>query len=242
MLRTALAAGFAALVGAQAIGATATIDAQTNIFLASESGTGGGLAPSEEAGSVYFFDPGEDLVLTFSSVTGETRYSNFSGFFGPDGNGGAINITSSGGIAGMRNFRRGFLAGAFLNSEELPTAGNQPSRANYTLGTITNQDPTFEPQLNQTFFIGDGVNEDGETQLFFVPEGADILVLGFLDGASFVGQPQNYFDNEGTLEATFSIDPLGQEPVIAPIPLPATLPLLLAGGLGLAALRRFRRG
>ena len=237
------AAAFVCLAGA-VNAATVTVDAQTNIFLAGDTsqgpgtGTGLGIAPTVENGAIFSFAAGNNLVLRMDSVTGQTTTSTTSGFFGADGNGGAINITSSGGIAGMRNFRRGFLAGVFLSSATPPVDGAQPPRANYTTGVITNQDLSFAPLLNQTFFIGDGINNDGAIQDFFVPTGADTLVFGFLDGANFVGQPQNYFDNEGSLTASFTIASNSQPAVV---PLPASLPLLLAGGLGLFALRRARR-
>ncbi|MBM7066900.1 VPLPA-CTERM sorting domain-containing protein [Actibacterium sp. 188UL27-1] len=239
MLKKLVLTAAIALCAGHAGAATVTVDAQTNIFLAGDgagsSGTGLGIAPTVENGAVFSFTPGAGLILTFASVTGQTSTSGTSGFFGADGNGGAINIVSDGGIAGMRNFRRGFLAGVFLNSSAPPVNGEQPSRLNYTTGVITNQDASFTPGVNQTFFIGDGVNNDGTTQDFFVPDGADTLVFGFLDGANFVGIPQNFFDNRGSLTAEFSIT----SPAV--VPLPASLPLMLAGGLGLVALRRKRR-
>ena len=67
---------------------------------------------------------------------------------------------------------------------------------------------TLDPQLRQTFFIGDGQTTVGSIiQQFFVPAGATRLFLGFADGDRFQGRPAFYDDNLGSLTATFSIAP-----------------------------------
>jgi hypothetical protein len=93
------------------------------------------------------------------------------------------NISSYGGISGIRNDNAiGFLVGVFLNDSE-PT-GSGPSALDFTNNTSFAE---LSPQLNQTFFIGDGLTGSGlgNIQRFLVPEQATRLFLGFADGGLF---------------------------------------------------------
>lgn len=72
----------------------------------------------------------------------------------------------------------------------------------------------------------------GSMQEFARSAGADTLLLGFVDGGNFVGTPRLYSDNTGSLEVTVNA-------ALAPITLPAGLPLLI-GALGWLGLMRRR--
>jgi hypothetical protein len=82
------------------------------------------------------------------------------------------------------------------------------------------------PQLNQIFFIGDGLTGSGlgNIQRFLVPNQATRLFLGFADGASvqgfppIPGLPAYYNDNTGSVVANFQI-----QPATEPVPEPGTM-------------------
>ena len=67
---------------------------------------------------------------------------------------------------------------------------------------------TYEPILNQTFFIGDGLTQTGKgrRQRFRIPNDATELFFGFADAVSFKGQPETYGDNIGELVVTYNIE------------------------------------
>ena len=226
LLKSCCAATIALIIGAGSTQAvTVGIDAKTNIFLASATGTGGGTTPTPSA-----FSAAAGQVLTFSSVTGSTNCCGSTPDTNADGTGGIFGstaIVSSGGISGVTAPGALFLAGVFINTANLP-AGTAPSTLNYISTPLSTSDASFSPLLDQAFFIGDGLtgNGSGATQTFLVPTLANALVLGFLDGGGFSGSPGAYTDNTGGLEATFNIGP-----ATSVVPVPAALPLF---GTGLA--------
>jgi hypothetical protein len=239
MRLAAIASSLAAcLFATPAFAASVEIPGTSNIFKASATGGGDGTAPI-----VFSFAPDAGLVLTFSSVTGLTNCCGLNGtpVAGPDGavllGNGTTNVQSSGGISGGIAPAQMFLVGVFLDSST-PPAGTAPDRLNYSSGSLGFSEASYSPLLNQSFFIGDGLTGTGSgtTQQFLVPEGADTLVLGFLDSGFFQGAPSFYGDNPGSLSATFSI-----APAAAPVPVPAGLMLLAPAVAGLAGIAR-RRG
>jgi hypothetical protein len=178
-------------------------------------GTGGQLPP------LYNFAAATGQVLTFSNISGSVNYSAF-----PEtstngiGDGRAYlsgtNISSYGGISGIRNDNAiGFLVGVFLNDSE-PT-GSGPSALDFTNNTSFAE---LSPQLNQTFFIGDGLTGSGlgNIQRFLVPEQATRLFLGFADGYAVQGAPGYYSDNTGSVVANFEIQSAAE-----PVPEPCTI-------------------
>jgi hypothetical protein len=121
-------------------------------------------------------------------------------------------INSFGGISGIvARERQMFLVGLFLG--EANPAGSPPARIDYA--TAADYDSaSYSPELNQTFFIGDGLigTGFGVAQKFFVPVGATRLFLGFTD-AFYFGHywppgldPGHYGDNTGALQGTLTFD------------------------------------
>jgi len=186
------------------------ISAMANIFGAGHStppdpgGHSGGVLPP------LFNLPLNSSLLTFSSVTGTI---NFSGGLSvdidttdPDAAGthdgfSTGQFNSIGGISGISAPGYGWLIGFFESSTE-PTDPAPPNLNFISTGTnFTN----LSPQLNQTFFVGDGLTGDrtGSSQKFNIPAGATRFFLGFADGSG--GKPGFYSDNVGTLTASFSV-------------------------------------
>lgn len=163
-------------------------------------GSGGGELPP-----VFSFAAGSGQILTFSSVTGTVGWATWPRTIsnGPDGGQGDADISSYGGLSGIVDHGRWFyLTGVFLNdSEPLDPA---PSRLDFTNGWDF---VDLSPQLNQVFFVGDGLTGTGAVQQFHVPNGATRLFLGFADGPSFQGAPGQYDDDTGLLTANFAVTP-----------------------------------
>jgi hypothetical protein len=199
-----------------------TISGNSNIFGAGKisapapgGGTGGKLPP------LYNFAAAAGQVLTFSNISGIVNYSGFS-YTSTNGIGdgraysAGTNISSYGGISGIRNDKAiAFLVGVFLNDSE-PT-GSGPSALDFTNNTSFAE---LSPLLNQTFFIGDGLTGSGvgDIQRFLVPEQATRLFLGFADGGAVQGLPAYYNDNTGSLVANFELQSAAE-----PVPEPCTI-------------------
>jgi hypothetical protein len=199
-----------------------TISGDSNIFGAGKRSApdpvgdlGGKLPP------VFNFAAAAGQVLTFSNISGSV---NFSASPATSTNGIAdgrayfsgTNISSYGGISGIRNDNAiGFLVGVFLN-DSAPT-GSGPLALDFTNNTNF---AALSPQLNQTFFIGDGLrgSGSGDIQSFLVPEQATRLFLGFADGFAIQGLPGYYNDNTGSLVANFELQPAAE-----PVPEPGTI-------------------
>jgi hypothetical protein len=191
-----------------------TISADSNIFGAGKTsapapggGLGGQLPP------MFDFAAGPGKVLTFSNISGSVYVSGFwANSNNGNGDGGYLsgtNILSYGGISGIRNDNAfAFLVGVFLNDSE-PT-GSGPLALDFT---NNNSFSELAPQLNQTFFIGDGLtgSGSGNIQRFLVPDQATRLFLGFADGNTVQGfppipqLPAYYSDNAGSVVANFEI-------------------------------------
>jgi len=213
---------------------TLTIPADANIFGAGHAtppAPGGGGAGELPPEFDFGFTAGTGLVLIFTSVTGSVIFDSGSGNHvnDPDGVGSAsgIDVNSFDGVSGTVANTAGFLAGVFLGATE--PSDPAPLRLDFTM--IGTSFTSLSPQLNQVFFIGDGLTGDGtgSMQQFNVPTGATRLVLGFVDAPNYHGDPGGFSDNTGSFSATFSI------------PEPSVFALLL-GGAGLLGLvgRRIR--
>jgi hypothetical protein len=161
--------------------------------------------------------------LTFQ-VTGLVSYNGGGNFYGPDGGqylGAATHMDSYGGISGIRHDSRTFfLVGVFLSNQE--PADPAPPILDFTDDSFA----SVSPELNQTFFIGDGLTGTGtgSEQRFYVPAGATRLFLGFADGIDFTGLPGTYGDDIGSLDA---------QATLTSVPEPSSLTLLGIGAAGL---------
>lgn len=199
-----------------------TISGDSNIFGAGKTsapapggGFGGQLPP------MFDFAAGPGKVLTFSNISGSIYFSGdyapaFTNGIGDGGYSSGTNISSYGGISGIRNDTAfGFLVGVFLT--DLEPTDPAPLALDFTNNTSFEE---ISPLLKQTFFIGDGLtgSGSGNIQRFLVPNEATRLFLGFADGTTIQGSPGHYSDNGGSLVANFQI-----QPATEPVPEPCTI-------------------
>jgi hypothetical protein len=230
-----LAAGVSALfaVSASAASNTLTVSGLADVWLAGQAnGTvlQGVFALFDVAptNSPVLASTGLNLTpgtsLTFSAA-GTTNYAGCQGPT-PDGGGscGSVSALSYFGIStyiGPINA----LVGVFINSST--PGGAAPTGVNFSASGATSQS-TYSPQLNQVFFIGDGLTGTGtgSVQQFVIPAGATRLYLGSSDGAG-----ANY-NNTGSLSVTITDSGGGAPPAT---PLPSTVVLMLIGLVMLAA-------
>jgi hypothetical protein len=114
------------------------------------------------------------------------------------------------GLSGIYSGNRSqFLAGVFTDDNTRPTP--PPPALDFTAGANPGTDFTaLSTQLNQVFYIGDGVTGSGVTQVFHVPAGANHLTLGVTDAIQNQGPPGAYSDNVGS----FTVDTtIGDPPI-----------------------------
>ena len=126
-----------------------------------------------------------------------------------------------------------FLAGTFTTSAQPQDPA--PSPLDFSSNGLTMSFTQLSPELNQLFFIGDGLTGTGTgtTQTFIVPDQATHLYLGIVDGSYFVGGPDYYDNNRGSFTVAGAV-----------VPEPSTW--LAFGGAGILSLatgaaRRARR-
>jgi sugar lactone lactonase YvrE len=188
------------------------VSATSNIYGAGHaSPPGDGALPPSVS-----FAAGAGQVLQFASVTGTWFETNFAPL-GVDGSTSAcapftsIHVNASGGISSYdtTDFCNA-LVGVFLGPSEPTGAGPAGLRFyetdNSKGGTKTNF-TSLSPSIGQVFFIGDGLTGTGtgSIQVFNVPPSATRLFLGQADACNFNGSPDCYFDNGGSIQATFTI-------------------------------------
>lgn len=175
------------------------VDAQANLFGAGldaapgPGGGGGGVLPP-----VVQLPPGGTRLVTFPCTGGLTDFASGTPTLGPEGFVGlqTTDVGSYGGISGLlMEGQVMFLAGVFI--ADSPPIEPAPERLDFTDNTDFER---LEPELGQTFFIG-----DGSGQTFVAPQDATRLYLGFVDGYVFSGQPGWYGNNRGGLEATVAV-------------------------------------
>jgi hypothetical protein len=199
--------------------ATVTVTGTDNIFGAGLSvtpdpaGGGSGNVPPE------ITVPSGTTWMTFSNVRGtvsdEGGESN-----GPDGNSTPSDISGTGEISGIVDSTGVFyLVGVYLD-------GPQPTPSNPTVSPTSPPSLNFSgdhsfsslsPELDQVFFIGDGLTGTGtgSEQSFKVPSGATNLYLGFADAYNWQGPTGYYGDNSGELSLTVNFSGGGDAAPIA---------------------------
>lgn len=162
--------------------------------------------------------PNEWLLF---DVSGQTSNGPTHPMYNPDGLtdkpvgnfGGAMN-----GIANV-NAPLSSLVGVFLSKND---PQNVPTPASLDFSTAQSRDFTdLHPELQQVFFIGDGLTSLGDFQHFYVPEGATRLYLAVMDG-------YEWNNNVGSLSVG----------VGRAIPTPAAASLLGLGGFATLSRRR----
>jgi hypothetical protein len=139
-------------------------------------------------------------------------------------------------ISGITAPGAGYLVGLFVGPGG--PSGTAPASLVYT--SATTDLASYTPELDQVFFIGDGLTGDGTgtAQDFYVPTGATELYLGISDACFFVGAPSCYTGNSGAVSVSYS-DVTSSPTTPSPTPEPSSLALLATGAL--SAVRLVRR-
>ena len=153
----------------------------------------------------------------------------------PDGVGAAPATSSNTGtssISGMTAPGAGYLVGLFVPAGG-PT-GTAPTALDFTSSGLGTSFTSLSPQLDQVFFIGDGLTGDGTgtQQTFNIPTGAGQLWLGISDAGFYNGPPGAYGDNLGTYTVGLSVNAPGSGGVTVTETAPSGLTLVSMAGTG----------
>jgi hypothetical protein len=234
-------------------GATFVVPGTSNPFLAGmPSGStccSGDSAPAESP--VYAGPATAGETFTFTNVTGSVSYNGGTPHTPPDGGfrfgtpqheGGLSYINN---IAGFYRMPVNALLGVFLGPG-LPTSNPAPDEvlnfrdigvARYGMQVGTHF-ATLSPDLQQIFFIGNGLTGtgSGSVQTFIAPTGATRLYLGVADGTQWTG-------NTGAFDVCVNCGLVPEFLAGSAVPEPSTWAMLLLGfgGLGFGGYLRSKK-
>lgn len=119
-------------------------------------------------------------TLTFDGVNGGANNLKSATLYNGDGNPNQVVNNLTGAELSKSDVRAPInsVIAVFLN-DSTPT-GTAPATLDFS--TQTSRDfASLKPQLNQTFFIGDGRRDNGDLQQFVIPPGATRLFIGTMD-------------------------------------------------------------
>ena len=221
-------------------GTSATVQSTGSIYA-----TGGGSTPPtmvtlpSGATSVAFNSVTGSITTGCASTEGCIVLNNGTGNNNndPDGVGAAPATSSNTGtssISGMIAPGAGYLVGLFVPAGG--PAGTAPAALDFTSSGLGTSFTSLSPQLDQVFFIGDGLTGDGTgtQQTFNIPTGAGQLWLGISDAGGYVGAPGAYGDNLGTYTVGFTLNAPGSGGVTVTETAPSGLTLVSMAGTGWA--------
>ena len=170
---------------------------------ASVAGTGGNPTPSVAPANIPTPATGVKLVagrsLVFRQASGETSYTG-AGNYGPDGNDKWIVEQAAANGINKTKAPLNAMVGIFLD-DRAPNTYAQAAAGDFS-DEINRDFTTLAPPVKQVFFIGDGLDKDGNLQEFVVPLGATRLYIGIMDEKGW------WWDNTGTLSTTVMDDKL----------------------------------
>ncbi|MCA8953716.1 MAG: FG-GAP repeat protein [Planctomycetes bacterium] len=177
-----------------------TVSAESSVFLAGRTSHGLTLAegrhPDGTAVGVPAF--GALSIVTQSGAIDVDGRGGLSPFGAEGVTGVSTNINSANGVSGIVHGQRGgFLCGVFLGPQA--PSGLAPPSLNFSAGAIGDDFDHLFPELEQVFFVGDGLtgHGSGDVQQFHVPAGATRLYFGICDAPNFHGNPLAYNGNHG---------------------------------------------
>jgi hypothetical protein len=144
------------------------------------------------------------------TIDGGNTYNDADGV----GDGYSANLQPDESISGIQSPTLGFVTGVF---ESGPPTGEAPATLDFN--TIGTNFSSLSPELQQLFFIGDGLTGDGtgSVQVFYVPSGAKKLYLGITDVCNGNGPPSCYGDNSGDFVVSYAISTESGTPAVKKI-------------------------
>jgi hypothetical protein len=153
----------------------------------------------------------------------------------PDGVGAAPVTSSNTGtssVSGITAPGAGYLVGVFVPAGG--PVGTAPTALDFTSSGLGTSFTSLSPQLDQVFFIGDGLtgNGTGTQQTFNIPTGAGQLWLGISDAFGYNGAPGAYGDNLGLYTVGFTVNAPGPGGVTVTETAPDGLSLVSMAGTG----------